>query len=340
MRFLPLAAALSVLLLLTACNDRDEPGRTATPADTGAIAGTAAAPPSATATSPASATPPTPAPTVVRSSPTASAGGCTLEAGLSGRTLISGQVQRGYRVYVPAAAAPGAPVVLNFHGLGSSAREQEPYSGLVAVADREGFILVTPDGTGSPRGWASFSFAPTGTDDVQFVRDLIEALATDLCIDRSRVYATGISNGGFMSSRLACELSDQVAAIGPVAGTHFPGNCGRPVPVLAFHGTADAVVPYGRGVILSLIPYPGVEAAMAQWAAHNGCEGEPAVERASPSVRRLVYQGCAAETVLYAVEGGGHTWPGAVPVPRLGPTTDEISAAELLWGFFAGKRLP
>jgi len=143
------------------------------------------------------------------------------------------------------------------------------------------------------------------------------------------VFSTGLSNGGQMSSLLACEASDRITAVAPVAGVEFAQSCrGDPVPVMAFHGDADPIVPYAGGgldaatiadqnawhgdVPAGVPQHEGVDAAMANWADHNGCDPEPTEERISPEVIRRTWVGCDAETVLYVVEGGGHNLPGQV----------------------------
>jgi polyhydroxybutyrate depolymerase len=189
---------------------------------------------------------------------------------------------------------------------------------------------------------------------VDFISDLLDLLERDLCVDTARVYATGMSNGGQMSSLLACRLADRITAVAPVAGVEFSDTCGgRPVPVMAFHGTADPIVTYDggglnataiadlyywKGDVPEGVPeHRGVEAAMRTWAAHNGCDLEPVEERVSREVRRLTWQDCMAETVLYVVDGGGHAWPGQ-PVPQFEPVfghaTTDIDATALISEFF------
>lgn len=336
----------AVALLAAACGDDNAAGpATAEPTASGAAAAQSP-PPSATrgaspAPAVASTAPAPPATTAARSSGCGVALPPDVIAGRTVvRTLVSSGLTRSYRLHFPPTGAGNDPraVVLNFHGLGSSALEQELYSGFDAVSDREGFVLVTPDGTGEPRAWGSFASIASATDDVQFTRDLLDALARDLCLDAKRVYATGLSNGAFMSSRLACVLSDRFAAVAPVAGVYYPTEaCGTPVPLLAFHGTEDPVVPFEAGRIFGLLLYAGAREGTAAWAKANGCGATPAVERLSAHVTRESYPECAAETALVVIDGGGHTWPGAIAVPRLGPTTDEIRAAELIWAFFAAN---
>ena len=214
-------------------------------------------------------------------------------------------------------------------------------SGLPAKADEESFVLVTPQGTGDRPHWNFTDFELGGPDDVSFIRDLLDTLESRLCIDPSRVYATGISNGAAMSVRLACDLADRVAAVGAVAGLYYPRDCPstRPVPVIAFHGTDDPVVPFEGGQIaaglrLSIRP---IEESAADWAKHDGCGRGPEQERVAESVRLVRYTGCEWEAAvdLYIIEGGGHTWPGAaIDVPPLGATTHEIVATDLIWAFF------
>ena len=231
--------------------------------------------------------------------------------------------------------------MLNFHGLGSAAIEQEPYSGLLPLSESEGFVLVTPDGTGSPRGWPALTEGDAAPD-VSFVNDLLDTIESELCTDPARVYSTGMSNGAFFSSLLGCVLSDRIAAIAPVAGVAWSEDieCGRPMPILAFHGVDDDTVPYEAGDIFGFIPYAGAEANVASWAAHNGCAPEPTSARLAEHVVQLTYDECDAAASLVTVEDGGHTWPGAIAVPGLGHTTDEISAAEMIWAFFEDKVLP
>ena len=266
------------------------------------------------------------------------------------RKLSSGGQEREYRLHMPANGGAGPwPLVLNWHGLGGSALLQEAYSGLVPLSDQHGFVLVSPDGTGSPRGFAAFP-GIGATDDIQFTRDLLDAVICDADVDPPRVYSTGHSNGGFMSSRIGCELGDRIAAIAPVAGVFVPANgtCKRSIPVMAFHGTADTVVPYEKGLILGILPYDGAVAGAQDWAVTN-----PAIPRSqcdaigvgegklSEHVVRLDVTGCSTEpVVLIKVVDGGHTWPGAIDVPSLGTTTREISASEMMWEFFKEKRSP
>ena len=331
---LPLFATIVAALLLAACgDDGDVPPATPT-----------SAPPSApVAALPTVAVASTAKASVVAATQPSTAACAFPKDGLGKTTVLSltsGGLVREFRLHLPPTEveARNGPVVLNFHGLGSNMLDQEIYSGLVPVSEREGFVLVTPNGTGATRGWQASAELPASVDDVQFVRDLLAALTRDYCIDTTATYSTGMSNGAFMSSRLACVLATRITAAAPVAGVYFPqeGCIGR-TAILAFHGTDDGVVPFEPGLIFSVLPYAGARKGVAGWAAYNGCAPTPSKEdRLSDHVTRLDYGQCGggADTSLVVVEGGGHTWPGAVDIPRLGETTKEVSAAEMIWAFF------
>jgi polyhydroxybutyrate depolymerase len=162
-----------------------------------------------------------------------------------------------------------------------------------------------------------------------------------LSIDPGRIYVTGISNGAQMTNRLGCESSDLIAAIAPVSGGYSGAEeCrpGRPVPVVAFHGTADHLIPYeGKGQLL----LPAREWAAA-WAARNGCNSKPTVTFQHGQVSGETWGGCrqGAEVVFYTVEGGGHSWPGSDMVPQLGITTKDINATDVIWEFFVAHPMP
>jgi polyhydroxybutyrate depolymerase len=209
------------------------------------------------------------------------------------------------------------------------------------VADEHGFIVVYPSGSDVPKSWRT---EPYSQSDVRFISDLIDKLETEFDIDPNRIYADGLSNGGGMAFALSCKLSDRIAAVGAVAAAQMlPWDvCGdsRPVPTVAFHGTADPFAPYkgGSSPIISPTPFPGIRDWTARVARRNQCQGDPSDTRITASVRRIEYTNCAenANVILYAVEGGGHTWPGGGAMPEwwVGRTTREISASRVMWAFF------
>ncbi|MCA9830961.1 MAG: PHB depolymerase family esterase [Dehalococcoidia bacterium] len=247
------------------------------------------------------------------------------------RSLASAGRSRSYRVYLPTTSKPGIrlPVVIDFHALASNGQLQESLTGFRALAESEGFILVHPDGVGTPSGWNALLNTTSGIDDVQFTSDLLDDLLRDYCVDARRIYATGFSNGAMLASRIGCQLGSRVAAIAPVAGFYTPDdNCVGVAPVLAIHGTNDDVVPFAGGLTVG-VPYPGVEESLKQWAgtvAH--CSGAESSYYIGPGLRLESYEGCGRElSSLLIVEGLGHAPPtGAV--------------AEYIWSFFKQQQLP
>jgi polyhydroxybutyrate depolymerase len=245
-------------------------------------------------------------------------------------------------VHAPATVTAGPlPLVLAFHGYGGGFYDLEYTGGLSEAADAHGFVVAYPQGIGEGPTWDL-----QGDTDTTFVSALIDELVTSQCADPTRVFATGFSMGGGMTNVLACRLADRIAAIAPVAGNHgetWGGPCApsQPVPIMAFHGTLDTFLPYEGGDS----PFPdrpvtAVEDWMAEWAAADGCGADPTAVSVSAEVDSLTWQDCAAPVVLYRVIGGGHTWPGGVNDPSGGASTDDVSATELMWSFFADASAP
>lgn len=263
------------------------------------------------------------------------------------RTLSFRGRPRVYHLHVPTLPDPlrPAPLVLNFHGWGSSAIEQRELSRLIAAADRHGFLAVHPEGVGAAAGFNGGACCgdavALGLDDVGLAVAILDDVGRVRPVDGGRVYAMGMSNGGFLAHRIGCERADRVAAIASVAGLLGIPECraARPVSVLQIHGTADAIVPYAGG---GLAAFGGVEATVRGWADRNRCAGARADGGRAVVFRRgdatcEYTAGCADGTavILCRIEGGGHTWPGGPPVPRLGPTTSDLDATDFIWRFFA-----
>jgi polyhydroxybutyrate depolymerase len=271
----------------------------------------------------------------IRATPTpACTSGLALPLGLSERHVTSGGVDRRFLVYVPRGYdhRSALPLVLTFHGSGGAPEGILAKSQLTALADAERFAIVAPASVG-PR-W-NVPPDPTKPDDVRFTADVLEAVGALICIEPARVYATGFSGGARMSSQLACDLSQRIAAIAAIGGIRFPGPCSaaRSMPVLAFHGTGDLENPYAGGGEA----YWGtsVERAIDGWGQHNGC-GPRREQRIAPSIDRLAYGGGrCADVVLYRLDGFGHAWPGAIYPDRKDGTANAV-----LWAFFNSHRLP
>ncbi len=262
------------------------------------------------------------------------------DAGETTETLTTGGIERQYILRVPPGygGAQPTPLVFAFHGFATSARFTSDFTAIGAATDARGWIAVFPDGTGTPPRWNVYGPA-AGVDDTQFVRDLLDDLEASLCIDAERVYAAGYSNGGGMAQRFACDLPDRVAAIAPIAATYIP--CQADVPMIAFHGSKDPIVPYEGGASpVSGIAFPPVHRAASEWARALGCDGLPTISRAAESIELSTYRRCTGgdgEALLYTVLDGGHTWPGAavdIPVDIVGVTTHAINANELMLDFF------
>ncbi len=265
----------------------------------------------------------------------------------NGKIVSSGE-QRRYLLFVPATYDPAkpTPLVISLHGFVEWPAHQMQISHWNELAQEYGFLVVYPEGTGLPRRWRAGGWAAASGDplvDVRFISDLIDELERKYNIDRSRIYANGLSNGGGMSFLLGCALSDRIAAIGGVAGAYlYPlDECrpSRPVPMIAFHGTADPIVPYLGG------PSRGSEARlpvipdwMAARAGLNGCDETPTALPSSGEASGLRYSGCdqGAEVDFYTIAGGGHSWPGGDPLPEwiVGHTSQDIDATRVMWEFF------
>jgi polyhydroxybutyrate depolymerase len=284
---------------------------------------------------------------------------CAGKPGASGSHLISltsSGVLRTSLLHVPPGYDPeqGAPLVLNFHGFGSDAPQEVLLTGMSEASDERGFLVAYPYGIVSSwnAGQCCGQAWVDAVDDVQFVADLIATIAEDYCVDPRRIHATGMSNGGFLSHRLGCELADRIAAIAPVAGVLGidPAACkpGRAVPVMQFHGTEDMLVPYEGGVPLvqwdveGVLNFLSVDETLAVWREINGCAASSEViyqQGDSTCVRWLACDG-GSEVVRCVAEGAGHTWPGGMPVPPLGETTEDMSATEMMLDFFEAHPMP
>jgi polyhydroxybutyrate depolymerase len=275
-----------------------------------------------------------------------------LMAGDHERTIESGHRQRHYLVHVPRGYDPKrpVPVVLALHGAAMTGELMARMTGLNDTADREGFVVVYPDGTGSVMTWNSGGFsgrlAENRPDDVAFVADLLDDLAGRISVDQKRIYACGMSNGGMMCYRLAAELSDRIAAIAPVAGTVAieKSEPKRPVPVLHIHGRKDRIVPFegSGGRFPAIMKFKGVEESVTTWAKLDGCDPEPKTNEismpgANSKITRKTFVDAAgqARVELIELKNGGHVWPGRGSKLKItGEAPEGITANDLIWNFF------
>lgn len=260
---------------------------------------------------------------------------------------------RSFRVHVPPAYdGTPRPLVVMLHGGGGSGRQlEQASSGMNVIADREGFVVAYPDGTGLVRTWNAGGCcgkaAQDGVDDVGFVAALLDHLEDGLCIDTRRVFASGMSNGAMLSHRIGCELSSRIAAIAPVAGTDMTASCApsRAVPVLHTHGSSDGHVPFagGEGCGPAGVPFTSVPVTIDRWRTRNACSGAISTWLTEGDGTCETIAGCEddAEVVLCTVAGGGHSWPGGAPnagvvdCPSDGAQSTTFRASEAIWRFFA-----
>ncbi len=253
--------------------------------------------------------------------------------------------ERTYRVHVPAGGEGPLPVVFVLHGGGGNGAQVEQQTGMSGAADRSGFIAVYPDGTGrtSLLTWNAGNCCAyaqrENVDDVAFLSAVLDEVLADYAADPARVYATGMSNGAMMSYRLACELSDRIAAVAVVTGAlNVACEPVEPVSVLAIHGTADELVPYAGGPPTRRAAggaswtNASVAESVGFWTGYDRCP-QPPRESRDGAVTVTSHGPCAAGTrvTLYSVDGGGHAWPGgrqnrqgADPVPAEPDATSVI----------------
>ena len=279
-------------------------------------------------------------------------------------SLNSGGVFRTYKVYKPSVydGTNAVPLLLNFHGLGSNNNEQMLGADFRGIADTANFIMVLPNGTAITAtaltgglGFDMFGDVSRGINDVNFVSELLDSLIKKYNIDTTRIYATGMSNGGFMAYELACHLSDRVTAVASVTGSMQENrtavcNATHPIPVMQIHGTTDGVVDYNGGSgakgTIFYIPTVPVEDLVDFWVAHNNTSTTPTkTDIADTSstdgstVEHYVYSGGSrnATVELFKIIGGGHQWPGdTVTAATAGENRNmDFSASKEIWRFFS-----
>ncbi len=260
----------------------------------------------------------------------------TATAGNTDGTLTVDGLERTYHLHLPP-SYDGSPIplVLNFHGLTSNAGQQEFFSAMTPTADDHGFAVVYPEGYMSSwnGGACCGSAASDMIDDVAFTRAMLADIESKACIDKKRVYSTGMSNGGIFSHRLACDASDVIAAVAPVCGALLTGcHPERAMPVMAFNGTADPLVTYDLAT-----------GSNDSWVAEDECTDMPEVTFMMGAATCETHSQCkeGVQVTFCHIEGMGHCWPGqSFCPPSLGMPNTDISANEEMWTFFQSFALP
>lgn len=285
------------------------------------------------------------------------------EAGASANdydfTVEQNGLARKYRVYTPANYDPTVswPGVMFLHGGGGNINTSEK-DHMKYFADKLGFVLISPDGTGffpnvfhtwnagswgddSCCGWA----ADHDIDDVEFLSTVIDDVEGNFNVDPGRMYVTGMSNGGMMAYRLACELTDKISAVAAVAPLAVESGCSpsRPIPVMDVQGTDDPCVPYDGGVTNGCVgkTYYDMQSTaekVDQWREIDGCSGNAVTVYKNGSAECADYTGCSkgGDVELCTIDGGGHAWPSGaqiLPQSMVGPVSYDMSFDQM-WNFF------
>ncbi|HMP77414.1 MAG TPA: PHB depolymerase family esterase [Kiritimatiellia bacterium] len=290
----------------------------------------------------------------------------TATAGVPGDhryTIQHGGRERWFTVHVPASYSPdkAVPLVMNLHGGAGNPNQQRDDSRLDAVADANGFIVVYPAGTGRMSrerlltwniGEGDTYATKENVDDIGFLRAVLDHVAANFAVDEKRIYVTGFSQGAFMCYRLACEMSDRIAAIAPVGGVMLgpESRCKpeRPVSIIHFHGVKDPNVAYAGGIgerAHDRIARRSVEQTIAFWLKQNKLPEEPTTERRIGNARLKRYGPGpdGVEVAVWSLENGGHTWPGgdsSLPERMVGAVNRDIDASALAWEFLKKHARP
>jgi len=273
-----------------------------------------------------------------------------LKVGTSENFVSYAGVPRRYLLHIPDGYRVGTPtsVVLTMHGLASNAAEQMYLTDIARNADLHDYIVIAPEALNGAWSLPTGETSPITSSEFGYIDKVIADVGSRLCIDPARIYASGMSMGSAMALALACAPERRFAAFGGVGFAFYRAVCDPtpPAPLIYFHGTADPIVSFEGGLIRGY-PTSSVPTVMGDWARHNGCTDEPAVESLADVVLtewRDCNQGAAVD--FYQINGGGHTWPGAPTfvadfiASRFGYTSDTVNATEQMWQFFSQYSLP
>lgn len=258
------------------------------------------------------------------------------------QTVSSGGYERLYRIHVPSGYHSNVPqpLVLNFHGHGSTAAVQEKLTKLSLLADQQDFLAAYPQGIIGPdhqSGWATGPAWDPQVNDVLFVSDLLNRLQAQFCIDPLRIYAMGFSNGGGMTNLLATRLAGRIAAFASVSGSYYPvagdSHPERPVSFLEIHGTADLIVPYDGSRAKD---YSSVTSWLLNWVQRDHCSSRSDVFLKLKTMIGEQWLGCQAGTTIihYRILQEGHRWPRVLFPEQTQQKWRFVTATTLIWQFF------
>ncbi len=251
-------------------------------------------------------------------------------------TITSGGLKRTYLMHLATSyGKQPQPLVIVYHGYSWTSQVMEWTTGMDKEADKAGFVLVYPQGVDTPPSWNAGvgAYGPTGdADDVQFTKDMLNSIEQAYCVDTQRVYITGFSLGGGMAYRLACTLSDKLAAVATVSGAYYPIPEGchstRHLSIMEIHGAADDLAPYAGNTYTRM---GGVQDYLNGWISRDQCTGNPTTFFQQGDVTGIQWTKCADNTIVrhYRISDGKHTWPGSPG------TTHVINANVVIWDFFS-----
>lgn len=270
-------------------------------------------------------------------------------------TLVHDGLERSFMVYVPSAYTGDSSVslIIAMHGGFGSANNLQNQSQLSIKADTANFIVVYPEGIQGGllgirawnAGWCCGYPSNNNIDDVGFIDQLIDTMLIRYNIDSTRIYATGMSNGGFMAYRLACELPHRIAAIAPVAASLSMSSCQpqRPVPLISFHSYQDSNVPYEGGVGNGTSNHYNSpqDSVMDGWAQMNNCQSNRDTLHSGSDYTEIQWRQCSCETEVKQIvtEDGGHSWPGGNGTVVGDAPSQVIDANHRMWNFFLEHNL-
>lgn len=261
--------------------------------------------------------------------------------------ITHNSIVRNYILHLPSGytSSRSYPLVFNLHGYTSDAIQEQFYTKMDQTSDANGFIVVYPNGISNAWNSGFVGTYGTGVDDVGFISLLIDTLSANYNINQDRIYSCGMSNGGYQSYRMACELSHRIAAIASVTGSmtdsaYFYCNPSRPVPIMQIHGTSDPTVNY-NGSFNS----KSIESVLQYWKSFNHCIGSidtfdvPNTNTTDLSTAQFIrFNSCDSgyNNWFYKINNGGHTWPSAIlDIPGAGSTNRDFDASQRIWDFFS-----